>query len=187
MLQRTKIRATGNVVESSEDLILQTIGQGRRATKVLNFHLAVNNFSPKDTSIDERTSSFYRVSAWDRDAEMLKKYLRKGKPLTVTGTLELKPYASKKYEGATLHSAEIRMRANGFEFIDSDRRRLKPSTVAVSSDSGTSGTQEEESALPNEAAKKVLVRAATGAIDSPSPASSVKSKRRGSTNATARV
>lgn len=182
MLQRTEIRATGNVVESRDDLILKTVNGVRRAAKVLSFHLAVNNFSPKDTSLDEHTASFYRVSAWDRDAELLKKYLRKGKPLTVTGTLELKPYASKKYAGATLHSAEIRMRANGFEFIDSRRRELKPNLANGSSGSGTPGTEGQGSAAPSDAAKRALTRAAE-AGNHPSAVPAIKSKRRGGSGA----
>jgi single-stranded DNA-binding protein len=119
MLQRTEIRATGHIINDKEDLIVRTIGRGRKAVKVLNFSLAVSNYAGQGTSPKERSTSFYRVSAWNKDAENLARYLSKGKPLTVIGTLELKPFTSRKYPGATLHSAEVRMRAGGFEFINS--------------------------------------------------------------------
>ena len=123
MLQRTEIRATGHVVNDKEHLIVRTIRRGRKSVKVLNFNLAVNNYTSKNDSAEERTTSFYRVSAWEKDAENLARYLTKGKPLTITGTFELKSFPSRKYPGATLHSAEVRMRAGGFEFINGGGRR----------------------------------------------------------------
>jgi single-stranded DNA-binding protein len=122
MFQRTEIRAVGRVVNDAADLSIRTVGKGRRRVKVLTFSLAVSNYSLKDAPTARRTASFYRVSAWDKDAETLARYLCKGKPLAVSGTLELKPYQSKKHAGITPLSAEVRMRPNGFEFIDSVRR-----------------------------------------------------------------
>jgi len=123
MFQRTEIRAVGRVVNEAADLSIRTVGKGRRRAKVLTFSLAVSNYSPKDAPSVGRIASFYRVSAWNKDAETLARYLRKGKPLAVSGTLELKPYQSRKHEGVTLVSAEVRMRPNGFEFIDGVHRQ----------------------------------------------------------------
>src|SRR5438045_600197 len=112
MLQQIKVqRATGNVVESKEQLVIRTVGKGRNASKVLNFTLASNNFAGEGQT---PTTSFLRVSAWNRDAEILAQYLTKGKPLAVSGRLELRPYTSKKYHDdagkpATMISAELRM------------------------------------------------------------------------------
>jgi single-stranded DNA-binding protein len=123
MFQQIKVsRATGNVVESNDDLFLRSVGEGDNKTKVLNFTLAVNNFAPEGTPQEKRTTSFLRVSAWGRDAENLKLYLTKGKPLAVMGRLELKPYQSKKFvdvsgNPAIMLSPELRMEPNGFEFI----------------------------------------------------------------------
>lgn len=121
MLQRIKATVTGNVVEGKEQLVIRQAGQ----SKVLNFTLASNNFAPEGS---EQTTSFVRVSAWNQDAERLAKRLTKGKPLTVSGRLELRPYTSKKYhdgEGnaATMVSAELRMEQNGFEYINGGRRQ----------------------------------------------------------------
>src|SRR5207237_8459733 len=97
----------------------------RNASKVLNFTLASNNFAGEGQT---PTTSFLRVSAWNRDAEILAQYLTKGKPLAVSGRLELRPYTSKKYHDdagkpATMISAELRMEQNGFEFINGGRRQ----------------------------------------------------------------
>lgn len=129
MLQRTEIRATGHVVNDTKDLIVRQIGKGRKKSKVLNVSLAVNNYTAKEATPEKRTASFYRVSAWNEDAETLARYLRKGKPLTISGTLELRPYESTKYPGMTLHAAEIRMRSGGFEFIDGRRPWAAPAVT----------------------------------------------------------
>ena len=76
MLQRTEIRATGHVVNETKDLIVRQIGKGRKKSKVLNFSLAVNNYAAKQAAPEKRASSFYRVSAWNEDAELLAQYLR---------------------------------------------------------------------------------------------------------------
>lgn len=131
MLQRTEIRATGHVVNETKDLVVREVGKGRKKSKVLNFSLAVNNYAGKEAAQEQRTASFYRVSAWNGDAERLARYLRKGKPLTIMGTLELKPYQSSKHEGVTLVSAQVSMHPNGFEFIDGRRRQTRLSEGGV--------------------------------------------------------
>ncbi len=121
MLQKIKATITGNVVEGKEQLVIRQAGN----SKVLNFTLASNNFAPEGK---QQTTSFIRVSAFNRDAENLARYLTRGKPLTVNGHMELRPYQSKKYHddaghAATMISAELRMEANGFEFISGGSRR----------------------------------------------------------------
>lgn len=141
MLQRIKASVTGNVVEGKESLVIRQAGQ----SKVLNFTLASNNFAPEGS---EQTTSFIRVSAWNQDAERLAKYLTKGKPLTVSGRLELRPYTSKKYhdgEGnaATMISAELRMEQNGFEFINGGRRQQGDASTSDSTGDATQPTAEQ--------------------------------------------
>jgi single-strand DNA-binding protein len=90
MMQKITAVVTGNVVQGTEDLVIRQAG----TAKVLNFTIASNNFAPAGK---ERTTSFIRVRAFNRDAEILARYLTKGKPLSVTGRMELRPYESNKY------------------------------------------------------------------------------------------
>lgn len=150
MLQKIIASITGNVVESKEQLVIRQAGQ----STVLNFTLASNNFAPEGK---EQTTSFVRVSAFNRDAENLAKYLTKGKPLTVSGRLELRPYTSKKYHdesgnAATMISAELRMTQNGFEFISGGGRRQDGSA--------STGESTEQAAEP--VAAEAAAPAATG-------------------------
>lgn len=142
-------RATGNVVE--ETLQLRTIGEGESQTSVLNFTLASNNFVRDG---QQATASYLRVSAFGRDAEILAQYLTKGKPLTVRGRIELKPYQSKKYfdaqgNPAIMHSAELRMEPNGFQFINGGRRQ---DAQASAGDAQSTAAAVETSAEPVAAA-----------------------------------
>lgn len=137
-------RATGNVVDS--ELKLRTIGEGENQTSLLNFTLACNNYAPQGA---EPTTSFIRVAAFGRDAENLAQYLTKGKPLTVRGRMELRPYQSKKYfdgdgKPATMIGAELRMEQNGFQFINGGRRQ--------SAQAGDSAAQTAQAPAQEEAA-----------------------------------
>lgn len=122
-------RATGNVVEENSDLVVREITGGQ---KVLNFTLASNN-APRQGQ--NPTASYIRVTAFGRDAERLKQYLTKGKPLAVSGRLELRSYPSKKYHDdqgkpAIMQSAELSMVQNGFEFINGGRRASTQQSAA---------------------------------------------------------
>lgn len=121
MMQKITAVVTGNVVQGTEDLVIRQAGNAT----VLKFTIASNNFAPAGR---ERTTSFIRVRVFNRDAEILARYLTKGKPLSVIGRMELRPYQSNKYrdeagQGAPMISAELIMQPNGFEFINGGRRR----------------------------------------------------------------
>lgn len=131
MRQGIFARMTGNVVSVQP---IRTVGRGREAQQVLNFRLAANNYAPPGTPQEEQTASFVNVSAWNHDVAILAQYLFKGKPLTVEGTLELKPYESKQYPGVRLIGADLRMRERGFEFISSGRRPDAAQDVADTQD-----------------------------------------------------
>lgn len=167
-------RATGNVVDSKFEL--RTVGQGENQTSLLNFTLACNNYAPQGVS---QTTSFIRVAAFGRDAETLAQYLKKGKPLTVRGRLEIRPYQSKKYHDdagnpATMLGAELRMEPNGFQFINGGRR-AQASDSAAQTDAAQAGQSEAAAPAAKTTKRSRSRKAGAGQAESivPGPASKV--------------
>ena len=76
-------------------------------TPVTNFSLAVNNNRPDpngDGWIEE--TEWFRVTAWERQAESVNQYLAKGRRVFVDGRLSTRQYTSSSGEART--SLEVR-------------------------------------------------------------------------------
>lgn len=67
---------------------------------VTNFRLAVNRRFSKEDKAD-----FFRVVVWDRQAEAVAKYLRKGSQCAVMGRIQIDQYTDR--DGNTRYSTDI--------------------------------------------------------------------------------
>lgn len=82
MASYNRITLVGNVGRDPE---LKTVGNN----KVVDFSLAVNE--PARGQTPEKTE-WYRISFWDRKAETIAQYVRKGTQILVEGRLSVRTY-----------------------------------------------------------------------------------------------
>ena len=97
-----KIIITGNVTAQPELKATQS------GNKVCSFGVAVN-----ERRGGEDSTTFFRVSAWNKLAETCMTYLSKGKKVMVTGPVSARAYI--KSDGSAGYSLEIN--ANEVEFL----------------------------------------------------------------------
>ena len=95
-----KIILVGNVGRDPD------VQQTQAGTKVAHFSLATSRRIPRDGAIEERTD-WHRLTAWDRLAELVEDYVRKGDRLYIEGRIE---YDSFERDGATIPTAEVNVR-----------------------------------------------------------------------------
>lgn len=95
-----KIILVGNVGRDPDIQVTQA------GTKVAHISLATSRRIPKNGGIEERTD-WHRLTAWDRLAELVEDYVRKGDRLYVEGRME---YDSYEREGVTVPTAEVQVR-----------------------------------------------------------------------------
>ena len=95
---------TGNLVRDPE----KTYTSSNMA--VTKFTVAVNRFTRKEGSQD---ADFIRVTAFDKQAELVEKYMRKGSKIGIEGRLQTGSYEK---EGKTVYTTDII--ANRVEFLD---------------------------------------------------------------------
>ena len=95
-----KIILVGNV---GRDPDIQTTQAG---TKVAHLSLATSRRIPRNGAVEERTD-WHRLTVWDRLAELVEDYVRKGDRLYVEGRME---YDSFERDGVTVPTAEVQVR-----------------------------------------------------------------------------
>jgi single-strand DNA-binding protein len=74
--------------------------------KVAHFSLATSRRVPRDNGFEERTD-WHRLTVWDRLAELVDEYVRKGDRLYVEGRMA---YDSYERNGVTIPTAEVVVR-----------------------------------------------------------------------------
>ena len=117
-----KIIITGNVTAQPELKATQS------GNKVCSFGVAVN-----ERRGGEDSTTFFRVSAWNKLAETCMTYLSKGKKVMVTGPVSARGYS--KSDGSVGVSIEIN--ANEVEFLsprDSDVQYQQEERKAIQSE-----------------------------------------------------
>lgn len=92
-----KVSLVGRV---TRDLELKTFNDGQRSYTY--FTIAVNDYAGKDKGI---VSNFIDVVAFDKKAEVLCKYITKGRELAVTGKLENGSYIDR--EGVKRYNMKV--------------------------------------------------------------------------------
>ncbi len=105
---------------------------------VCNFDVAVN-----ERRGGQDSTSYFRVSAWDKTGESCQRYLSKGKKVFVSGLVSVRTYQSNI--GETKVSVEIT--ANDVEFLSS-RENDTPTYQAPPAPSASGMTPEETDELP---------------------------------------
>lgn len=95
-----KIILVGNVGRDPDIQVTQS------GTKVAHLSLATSRRIPKNGGVEERTD-WHRLTVWDRLAELVEDYVRKGDRLYVEGRME---YDSFERDGTTVPTAEVQVR-----------------------------------------------------------------------------
>ena len=94
-----KVILVGN---AGRDPDVQSTASG---TKVARLSLATSRRIPRDGSFEERTE-WHRLVLWDRLAELVEEYVRKGDRLYIEGRIE---YGSFEKNGVTVPTADVRV------------------------------------------------------------------------------
>jgi single-strand DNA-binding protein len=133
----------GNV---ASDIDSREVTANGRTTSVVNFRLAVNRYFKKADGTRDKDTTFISCEAWDTGAETIKKYLSKGDPVLIQGSLK-----SESWEQDGQQRSRIKVRVNNFEKLyrapaspeaESNEQQddSAPETVTVGPDNVPEGT-----------------------------------------------
>ena len=86
---KNKVQLIGNVGQEPE---LKTLGEGK---KVANITLATNDYYINDKGDKVEQTEWHRVTAWGKVAEIIEKYVTKGKEIAIEGKLTYRSYDDK--------------------------------------------------------------------------------------------
>ena len=100
------------------------------STAVCNISLATSSFSK-----DEEKTEWHRVTLWDKTAENVAKYMKKGSKLYVEGRLQTRSYEDN--DGNTRYTTEVV--AERVQFLDSKPADEQPSKKATTKSAGARG------------------------------------------------
>ena len=130
---------TGNLVRDPEKSFTNS------NMAVTRFTIAVNRFTRKEGG---DTADFIRVTAFDKQAELVEKYLRKGSKVGVEGRIQTGSYEK---DGKKVYTTDVI--ANRVEFLDSRRDSESGGYGGQFADRAESGfpappKQEDAPALP---------------------------------------
>ena len=95
---KNKVQLIGHVGQEPE---VKTINN----KKVANITLATNDAYTNDKGEKVEQTEWHRLSAWGKTAEIIEKYVVKGKEIAVTGKLTYRSYDDK--EGVKRYITEI--------------------------------------------------------------------------------
>jgi single-strand DNA-binding protein len=87
-----------------------------KGTAVVKFTLAINRARKTETGETKEEVIFVDVDAWERQAEVIAQYMRKGRPLLVEGRLQLDSWEDKNTHEK---KSKLKVRLESFAFIDS--------------------------------------------------------------------
>ena len=108
-------------------------------SKVAGFAIAVDR-NYKSKKEDAPTADFIPVNAWNKSAEFVSKYFKKGMPIVVVGSLE-----TYSYETENGKRNGFRIKADEIYFAGGKKEDTKPET---SSDDGFEFTDSLDTDLP---------------------------------------
>ncbi|MCR4719224.1 MAG: single-stranded DNA-binding protein [Firmicutes bacterium] len=102
--------------------------------KVASFVIAVDR-KYKSKKEDAQTADFISINAWNKSAEFVRKYFKKGMPIIVCGSLETYSYETEngKRYGFRINSEELHFAGSKNESADSTQNS---ETDSLGSDSG---------------------------------------------------
>lgn len=89
------------------------MGQTTSGMATCRFTVACNNGKDKDGN--ERPADFITCKAFDKKAQVIGRFFKKGSPICVTGAFKTDVYDSKKHEGEKIYSSYVLV--SDLEFI----------------------------------------------------------------------
>lgn len=99
----------GNVTRDPE---IKVISNGSKSTTLATFTLAVSRTYSKTDGTKVEDTTFVACEAWDTGAETLGKYVKKGDPLLINGTLK-----TDSWEKDGEKRSRLVVRLNNFELL----------------------------------------------------------------------
>ena len=96
---KNKVQLIGNVGNEPE---VKTFGEGK---KVANITLATNDYYINTKGEKVEQTEWHRVTAWGKVAEIIEKYVSKGKEIAIEGKLTHRSYDDK--EGNKRYITEV--------------------------------------------------------------------------------
>ena len=87
-----------------------------KGTAVVKLGLAINRTWKSESGEAKEEVTFVDVEAWDRQAEVIAQYMRKGRPILVEGRLKLDTWEDKNTHQK---ESKLKVRLESFSFIDS--------------------------------------------------------------------
>lgn len=96
---RNKVQLIGHVGQEPE---IKAFDGGK---KVANLTIATNDFYTNDKGEKVEQTEWHRVSAWGKTAEIIEKYVTKGKEIAVEGKLTHRSYDDK--DGSKRYITEV--------------------------------------------------------------------------------
>ena len=96
---KNKVQLIGNVGQEPE---VKTLGEGKN---VANITLATNDYYINDKGDKVEQTEWHRVTAWGKVAEIIEKYVTKGKEIAIEGKLTYRSYDDK--EGNKRYITEV--------------------------------------------------------------------------------
>jgi single-strand DNA-binding protein len=109
------------------------IRYGANNLAIAKFTVAVNRFSRKGG--DDAGADFIRVTAFDKQAELIEKYLSKGRKVAVEGRIQTGSYEGK--DGQKIYTTDVI--ANRVEFLSSRGEGGGSGSYGDAAGSGASG------------------------------------------------
>jgi single-strand DNA-binding protein len=110
MSSYNKVILIGNLTRDPE--VKYTSG----GTAIANFGMAINNTWTNKDGQKQEESTFVEIEAWERQAEMIGQYFKKGKPILVEGRLKFDQWDDKE---TGQKRSKLKVRLQSFSFIDS--------------------------------------------------------------------
>jgi len=96
---KNKVQLIGNVGQEPE---IKTFDRGK---KVANITIATNEYYTNDKGEKVEDTQWHRVSAWGKVADIIEKYVTKGKEIAIEGKLTHRSYDDK--EGNKRYITEV--------------------------------------------------------------------------------
>ena len=128
-----------------------------KGTAIANFGLAINRKWKSESGETKEEVAFVDVEAWDRQAEVIAQYFKKGRPILVEGRLKFDQWEDKNTHQK---QSKLRVRLETFSFIDSkgaddsassDAPRARPAAApAASVAAGAPAPAEPEAPEPEQ-------------------------------------
>jgi single-strand DNA-binding protein len=126
-----------------------------KGTAIASFGMAINRKWKSESGETKEEVAFVDVEAWDRQAEVVAQYFKKGRPILVEGRLKFDQWEDKNTHQK---QSKLRVRLESFSFIDtkgaddgvpSDAPRARPAAAAAAP-SGAAAPAEPEAPEPEQ-------------------------------------